>query len=541
MQLLGDTHPRFEVGKGSHGYFVPGETPSPLDPRTGADQSAADCGLPKDVVDELAHSDDYGLGDALVSVFVIPWVKAAAGAGLGLSLGGLAGAGVGALGGLIWGMAEGIDKMDGLHIRGTPSPNPTIDTVGTPGGMVVHPKDVIPPGLDPADPKVVEWRSQDDVTIGDPPRRYDSTVDRDQQILWPDDPAPNPPSSGVPNPQRKGFTGRWGPRVAADMETRRSGMRFPMFWLIFFEEMVRGARPSNVEFLTTGTSWTVPKDWNNAQNQIECIGGGGGGRAERWSAPGGGGGGGAYSSITNLTLTPGATLAYKIGAGGASGAPGEDTFFGDAAFATAKVGAKGGGSAAAGPSIGGAAAEGIGATKFSGGNGGAGGVRGGGGGGGAGGPKGDGAPGGNGSHVDRWHWRWWRRRRQRWRNGRHGFDPGAREGRRRREQSEWRGRWRRWNCCGKRRAGKHGVAAAAAAAEARPTEEPGAPADLVSSLMPRMALEGAAEAVPHNPEKEARELPLAAVGAARVQAAVGGTPGTAGAGGPGLIIIRYSP
>ena len=150
MQLLGDTHPRFEVGKGSHGYFVPGETPSPLDPRTGADQSASDCGLPKDVVDELAHSDDYGLGDALVSVFVIPWVKAAAGAGLGLSLGGLAGAGVGALGGLIWGMAEGIDKMDGLHIRGTPSPNPTIDTVGTPGGMVVHPKDVLPPGLDPS-------------------------------------------------------------------------------------------------------------------------------------------------------------------------------------------------------------------------------------------------------------------------------------------------------------------------------------------------------------------------------------------------------
>ena len=66
-----------------------------------------------------------------------------------------------------------------------------------------------------------------------------------------------------------------------------------------------------------------------------------GGRASAGLAPGGGGGGGAYSSITNLTLTPGAALAYKIGAGGAPGAPGEDTFFGDAAFATAKVGAKG--------------------------------------------------------------------------------------------------------------------------------------------------------------------------------------------------------
>ena len=64
-----------------------------------------------------------------------------------------------------------------------------------------------------------------------------------------------------------------------------------------------------------------------------------------------------------------------------------------------------------------------------------------------------------------------------------------------------------------------GVAAAAAAAAARLTEEPGAPADQVSSLMPRMDLAAAAAAVPHNREKEARELPLAAVGAARVPVA----------------------
>jgi hypothetical protein len=395
MQLLGDTHPRFEVGKGSHGYFVPGETPSPLDPRTGADQSAADCGLPKDVVDQLANSDDYGTGDFLESLFVIPWIKIAAGATVGL-----------AFAGLVWAAIEGNDKMDGLHIVGTPRPDPTIDTVGTLGGMVVHPKDVIPPGLDPADPKLVEWRNQDGLMIGDPPhrRRYDSTVDRAQQILWPDEPQPNPPSTGTPNPNQKGYTGRWGPRVANDMETRRTGMRFPMFWLMFFEELVRSARPSNVQFLTTGTSWVVPKDWNSNQNQIECIGGGGGGgRASGGLALGGGGGGGAYSSITNLTLTPGATVACGIGAGGVPGAggapgtPGGNTFFGDTAFATAKVAAKGGGAAATGPGLGGAATDGIGTTKFSGGNGGAGGNRGGGGGGGAGGPNGNGAAGGPGS------------------------------------------------------------------------------------------------------------------------------------------------
>lgn len=28
-------------------------------------------------------------------------------------------------------------------------------------------------------------------------------------------------------------------------------------------------------FLTTGIAWTVPTDWNNANNSVECIGGDG--------------------------------------------------------------------------------------------------------------------------------------------------------------------------------------------------------------------------------------------------------------------------
>jgi len=31
--------------------------------------------------------------------------------------------------------------------------------------------------------------------------------------------------------------------------------------------------------LTSGTSWTTPADWNNANNSVICIGGGGGGSA----------------------------------------------------------------------------------------------------------------------------------------------------------------------------------------------------------------------------------------------------------------------
>jgi hypothetical protein len=59
-----------------------------------------------------------------------------------------------------------------------------------------------------------------------------------------------------------------------------------------------------VIFLTsTGAgSWSIPADWNDAANTIECIGGGGGGRTPG-AAGGGGGGGGAYASVSNLNFS----------------------------------------------------------------------------------------------------------------------------------------------------------------------------------------------------------------------------------------------
>jgi hypothetical protein len=121
-----------------------------------------------------------------------------------------------------------------------------------------------------------------------------------------------------------------------------------------------------VKYLTSGSTWVVPSDWNNSNNTIEVIGGGGGGTR------GPGGGGGAYSKISNLSLTPGATVNIAIGTGGTGvggGTPGSggDTWFGS----TATVLAKGGGissdlSTTGG--AGGAAASGVGSTKYSGGN-----------------------------------------------------------------------------------------------------------------------------------------------------------------------------
>jgi hypothetical protein len=152
-------------------------------------------------------------------------------------------------------------------------------------------------------------------------------------------------------------------------------------------------------YLTSGVSWTVPADWNNANPfSIEVIGGGAGGgngatgntgytgnagsgayggqggtggTGGTGGAGGAGGGGGAYTKITNtsgLTLTPGASIAVRVGAGGGAGASGGDTYFNGSSCAASSVCAKGG--LAGG--TGGAAASGVPATnsvRYSGGNG----------------------------------------------------------------------------------------------------------------------------------------------------------------------------
>jgi hypothetical protein len=161
---------------------------------------------------------------------------------------------------------------------------------------------------------------------------------------------------------------------------------------------------TNTVFLTTTgsvLSWTVPADWNDANNVIEVIGAGGGGSGAD-ARGGGGGGGGAYSKATNVNLTPGGSVQYRVGTGGAAATTGGDTWFGGATLGASTVGAKGGGRAGLGGDgprpggTGGEASSGIGDVKFSGGDGGQGANSdegGGAGGGGAAGPNGNGADG----------------------------------------------------------------------------------------------------------------------------------------------------
>jgi hypothetical protein len=101
-------------------------------------------------------------------------------------------------------------------------------------------------------------------------------------------------------------------------------------------------------YITSGSTWVVPGDWNNSNNKIELISGGGGG-GNGWCGASAGAGG--YVVKTNLSLTPGATVHYQVGAGGTGGSPsgacdsgtnGGDTFFNGTTTANASVWIAGG-------------------------------------------------------------------------------------------------------------------------------------------------------------------------------------------------------
>src|SRR5262249_52711360 len=126
-------------------------------------------------------------------------------------------------------------------------------------------------------------------------------------------------------------------------------------------------------------TWNVPSDWNSANNTIECIGSGGSGfQGSASVAPGGGGG--AYAAISNLTLTPGGTATYSIGASATSAvvttsvAQARETYFNGTASSSASLTCDWGRMGGIGTDLttrwGGTTTQSIGTTKFSGGDGG---------------------------------------------------------------------------------------------------------------------------------------------------------------------------
>jgi hypothetical protein len=148
-------------------------------------------------------------------------------------------------------------------------------------------------------------------------------------------------------------------------------------------------------FIISGTTWTVPSDWNFSSYAIEVIGGGGGGGTSSGGNDAGGGGGGGYSKITNLTgLTAGGSVTVQVGTGGTASTIGGQTWFNGANASAALVSVNGG--AGSTGTAGGAGGTVINGTGFSGGAGGSSNnsQAGGAGGGGAAGPNGAGTAGG---------------------------------------------------------------------------------------------------------------------------------------------------
>jgi hypothetical protein len=115
---------------------------------------------------------------------------------------------------------------------------------------------------------------------------------------------------------------------------------------------------------TTTTSWTVPSNWSS-YNNLQTIGAGGSGGAASHYDGGSGGGGGGWAEILGLSLTPNASVSYRVGIGGAAavvgtnatanGNAGGSTWFcsstsncGALASSSVAVGAEGGGAGGGG-------------------------------------------------------------------------------------------------------------------------------------------------------------------------------------------------
>lgn len=127
-------------------------------------------------------------------------------------------------------------------------------------------------------------------------------------------------------------------------------------------------------FLTSGTTWTVPVDWNSQDNTIEVIGSGGFG-FDCGGVGSVGGGGGGYSKIGNFSAAPGASIAINFTLNDSTGT-GAHVWFGSSGTVFAAGGHDGVGSlVCTGGAVkgqGGQASDGVGTTKFSGGDGGSG-------------------------------------------------------------------------------------------------------------------------------------------------------------------------
>ena len=218
-QTLGD-HPQLFVSVGVHSlHLTPGtQVVEPYLPET----TPIGCGnfdspdVLKEYFDSLPAPEEEGSPAAA-------WAKIVGGSFFGGLPGLIAGAVLTALEGLPLGAG-----FSGKATGSGPPLNPATDIGPEPAtlfGLIVHPKGFALSQADFPGGNFVAWAADQNVEVAG--RRYNFIVDRPAQIWWPSDDG------------KSGYGGRWGPLVANDPLRRRSGMRFPEFWKMFFVALAK--------------------------------------------------------------------------------------------------------------------------------------------------------------------------------------------------------------------------------------------------------------------------------------------------------------
>jgi hypothetical protein len=86
---------------------------------------------------------------------------------------------------------------------------------------------------------------------------------------------------------------------------------------VYANEFIEAEIGTKVILLESGSSWTVPADWDSTNNTIHLIGGGASSAGTSYDLSKYlGGGGGGYTKISNFNATPGSVIPYSVGLGG---------------------------------------------------------------------------------------------------------------------------------------------------------------------------------------------------------------------------------
>jgi hypothetical protein len=222
LQTVADAagaHPKIFVSLDTHGHYpAPGvQTLTPFTP-SGLDISRMSCGEAEKLDDALSSEVVVTPGEpeegAKAGIIILKFLVAFGTAGIGI----------------LWGTSEDIwGKFGSEDVLASPTPQPTDVTGGPDFGVVLRPKGLALPEA-PQIAKMTDWNVRSHTAPAPDGRAYNFVVSRASQMWWSPRPTPRAGTKDLKNPN--GFSGRWGPRVTNDPNSRRAGMKCPDFALL---------------------------------------------------------------------------------------------------------------------------------------------------------------------------------------------------------------------------------------------------------------------------------------------------------------------